>query len=162
MLSFFIRYIFCIRGWGLTAQKGSSQCSLSPKSPEPRLLDQPLRPKFLHILLCFLHPLPWRAQDPAPASACCFRVGRCTGPHTHRWASLAINSSTAKYISDLVSLMTLTFSSPPENSVPPDVTSSTPQERGSRVDLPPPVRGMSRGQSRSSILDTADGTPTLK
>lgn len=53
----------------------------------------------------------------------------------------------------------LTVSSPPENSVPPDVTSSTPQERGSRVDLPPAVRGMSRGQSRSSMLDTADGTP---
>lgn len=47
-----------------------------------------------------------------------------------------------------------------ENSVPPDVTSSTPQERGSRVDLPPAVRGMSRGQSRSSMLDTADGTIT--
>ncbi|XP_023283365.1 disco-interacting protein 2 homolog B-A [Seriola lalandi dorsalis] len=44
-----------------------------------------------------------------------------------------------------------------ENSVPPDVTSSTPQDRGSRVDLPPAVRGMSRGQSRSSMLDTADG-----
>ena len=52
------------------------------------------------------------------------------------------------------------LSSPPENSVPPDVTSSTPQERGSRVDLPPAVRGMSRGQSRCSILDTADGTLT--
>ncbi|KAA8591117.1 hypothetical protein FQN60_002060 [Etheostoma spectabile] len=46
-----------------------------------------------------------------------------------------------------------------ENSVPPDVTSSTPLETGSRVDLPPAVRGMSRGQSRSSILDTADGVP---
>ncbi|XP_031700491.1 disco-interacting protein 2 homolog B-A isoform X3 [Anarrhichthys ocellatus] len=44
-----------------------------------------------------------------------------------------------------------------ENSVPPDVTSSTPQERGSRVDLPPAVRGMSRGQSRSSMIETADG-----
>ncbi|XP_011620219.1 disco-interacting protein 2 homolog B-A isoform X1 [Takifugu rubripes] len=44
-----------------------------------------------------------------------------------------------------------------ENSVPPDVTSSTPQDRGSRVDLAPAVRGMSRGQSRSSMLDTADG-----
>lgn len=53
----------------------------------------------------------------------------------------------------------LNVSPPPENSVPPDVTSSTPQERGSRVDLPPAVRGMSRGQSRSSMLDTADGTP---
>ncbi|KAI4824473.1 hypothetical protein KUCAC02_012982, partial [Chaenocephalus aceratus] len=46
-----------------------------------------------------------------------------------------------------------------KNSVPPDVTSSTPQERGSRVDLPPAVRGMSRGQSRSSMMDTADGVP---
>lgn len=55
--------------------------------------------------------------------------------------------------------LTLIFSAP-ENSVPPDVTSSTPQERGSRVDLPPAVRGMSRGQSRSSMLDTADGTLT--
>lgn len=57
-------------------------------------------------------------------------------------------------------MVMLTFSSPPENSVPPDVTSTTPQERGSRVDLPPAVRGMSRGQSRSSMLDTADGTLT--
>lgn len=47
-----------------------------------------------------------------------------------------------------------------ENSVPPDVTSSASQDRGSRVDLPPAVRGMSRGQSRSSMLDTADGTLT--
>lgn len=29
------------------------------------------------------------------------------------------------------------------------------------MDLPPAVRGMSRGQSRSSMLDTADGTLTL-
>uniref|UniRef100_A0A668W3Z5 DMAP1-binding domain-containing protein n=1 Tax=Oreochromis aureus TaxID=47969 RepID=A0A668W3Z5_OREAU len=43
--------------------------------------------------------------------------------------------------------------------VPPDVTSSASQDRGSRVDLPPAVRGMSRGQSRSSMLDTADGVP---
>uniref|UniRef100_A0A8C7TCP1 Disco-interacting protein 2 homolog Ba n=1 Tax=Oncorhynchus mykiss TaxID=8022 RepID=A0A8C7TCP1_ONCMY len=55
--------------------------------------------------------------------------------------------------------------SPPENSVPPDVTSYTP-ERGSRVDsrvdLPPNAmtRGMPRGQSRTSMLDTtADGVP---
>uniref|UniRef100_A0A8C8HSI2 DMAP1-binding domain-containing protein n=1 Tax=Oncorhynchus tshawytscha TaxID=74940 RepID=A0A8C8HSI2_ONCTS len=48
-----------------------------------------------------------------------------------------------------------------ENSVPPDVTSSTP-ERRSRVDLPPNAmpRGMPRGQSRTSMLDTtADGVP---
>ncbi|KAL1020735.1 hypothetical protein UPYG_G00003970 [Umbra pygmaea] len=48
-----------------------------------------------------------------------------------------------------------------ENSVPPDVTSSTP-DRGSRpdsrVDAVP--RGMPRGQSRLSMLDTtADGVP---
>lgn len=54
-------------------------------------------------------------------------------------------------------MLTLPPPTPPENSVPPDVTSSTPQERGSRVDLAPAVRGMSRGQSRSSMLDTADG-----
>uniref|UniRef100_A0A8C9WEK5 Disco-interacting protein 2 homolog Bb n=1 Tax=Scleropages formosus TaxID=113540 RepID=A0A8C9WEK5_SCLFO len=49
-----------------------------------------------------------------------------------------------------------------ENSIiPPDVTSSAAQERAPRVDLPPnaPVRGMSRGQSRSSMMDTADGVP---
>uniref|UniRef100_A0A674BUK8 Disco-interacting protein 2 homolog Ba n=1 Tax=Salmo trutta TaxID=8032 RepID=A0A674BUK8_SALTR len=52
-----------------------------------------------------------------------------------------------------------------ENSVPPDVTSYTP-ERGSRVDsrvdLPPNAmpKGMPRGQSRTSMLDTtADGVP---
>ncbi|XP_052340768.1 disco-interacting protein 2 homolog B-A-like isoform X4 [Oncorhynchus keta] len=48
-----------------------------------------------------------------------------------------------------------------ENSVPPDVTSSTP-ERRLRVDLPPNAmpRGMPRGQSRTSMLDTtADGVP---
>uniref|UniRef100_A0A8C7T8A1 Disco-interacting protein 2 homolog Ba n=1 Tax=Oncorhynchus mykiss TaxID=8022 RepID=A0A8C7T8A1_ONCMY len=53
----------------------------------------------------------------------------------------------------------------PTHSVPPDVTSYTP-ERGSRVDsrvdLPPNAmtRGMPRGQSRTSMLDTtADGVP---
>ncbi|TRZ00032.1 hypothetical protein DNTS_033580 [Danionella cerebrum] len=46
------------------------------------------------------------------------------------------------------------------SSVPPDVTSTVPQERNSRVDLPPniAVRGMSRGQSRSSMMDTASDT----
>ncbi|XP_023646418.1 disco-interacting protein 2 homolog B-A isoform X1 [Paramormyrops kingsleyae] len=50
----------------------------------------------------------------------------------------------------------------PESSiVPPDVTSFAAQDRGPRVDLPPnmPVRGMSREQSRSSMMDTADGVP---
>uniref|UniRef100_A0A674BUV2 Disco-interacting protein 2 homolog Ba n=1 Tax=Salmo trutta TaxID=8032 RepID=A0A674BUV2_SALTR len=53
----------------------------------------------------------------------------------------------------------------PTHSVPPDVTSYTP-ERGSRVDsrvdLPPNAmpKGMPRGQSRTSMLDTtADGVP---
>uniref|UniRef100_A0A8C2L0M3 Disco-interacting protein 2 homolog Bb n=1 Tax=Cyprinus carpio TaxID=7962 RepID=A0A8C2L0M3_CYPCA len=43
---------------------------------------------------------------------------------------------------------------------PPDVPSQA-QARGSRVDLPPNavVRGMSRGQSRSSMMETADGVP---
>ncbi|MBN3301725.1 DI2BA protein, partial [Amia calva] len=47
-------------------------------------------------------------------------------------------------------------------NVPPDVTSSSSaQERTPRFDLPPPaaVRGMTRGQSRASIMDTADGVP---
>uniref|UniRef100_A0A8C2FLL7 Disco-interacting protein 2 homolog Ba n=1 Tax=Cyprinus carpio TaxID=7962 RepID=A0A8C2FLL7_CYPCA len=46
-------------------------------------------------------------------------------------------------------------------SVPPDITSSVPQDRNSRVDMPPniAVRGMSRGQSRSSMMDTAGGVP---
>uniref|UniRef100_A0A8C1QAG7 Disco-interacting protein 2 homolog Ba n=1 Tax=Cyprinus carpio TaxID=7962 RepID=A0A8C1QAG7_CYPCA len=47
------------------------------------------------------------------------------------------------------------------SSVPPDVTSTVPQDRNSRADLPPniTVRGMSRGQSRSSMMDTAAGVP---
>ncbi|XP_062872276.1 disco-interacting protein 2 homolog B-A isoform X2 [Trichomycterus rosablanca] len=47
------------------------------------------------------------------------------------------------------------------SSVPPDVTASVPQDRNSRGDLSssPAVKGMSRGQNRSSILDTADGVP---
>uniref|UniRef100_A0A667ZBN9 Disco-interacting protein 2 homolog Ba n=1 Tax=Myripristis murdjan TaxID=586833 RepID=A0A667ZBN9_9TELE len=60
---------------------------------------------------------------------------------------------------DLQPEATLHFPVTASLHVPPDVTSSTPQERGSRVDLPPAVRGMSRGQSRSSMLDTADGVP---
>uniref|UniRef100_A0A672P135 Disco-interacting protein 2 homolog B-A-like n=1 Tax=Sinocyclocheilus grahami TaxID=75366 RepID=A0A672P135_SINGR len=47
------------------------------------------------------------------------------------------------------------------SSVPPDVTSTVPQDRNSSVDLPPniTVRGMNRGQSRSSMMDTAGGVP---
>ncbi|KAJ3586961.1 hypothetical protein NHX12_013352 [Muraenolepis orangiensis] len=39
-------------------------------------------------------------------------------------------------------------------------SSTSSSERGNRLDLPPAVRGMSRGQSRCSMLDnTADGVP---
>ncbi|TKS71574.1 Disco-interacting protein 2 -like protein B-A [Collichthys lucidus] len=51
---------------------------------------------------------------------------------------------------------------PSENSAPPpDVTAVAPPSRGARVDLPSNavVRGMSRGQSRSSMMETADGVP---
>uniref|UniRef100_A0A8D3D9C2 Disco-interacting protein 2 homolog Bb n=1 Tax=Scophthalmus maximus TaxID=52904 RepID=A0A8D3D9C2_SCOMX len=49
-----------------------------------------------------------------------------------------------------------------ENShPPPDVTAVAPPARGPRVDLTSNavVRGMSRGQSRSSMMETADGVP---
>lgn len=49
---------------------------------------------------------------------------------------------------------------PSENNIQaPDVTSVAPPTRGPRVDLPSnaTVRGMSRGQSRSSMMETADG-----
>ncbi|XP_051780981.1 disco-interacting protein 2 homolog B-A isoform X2 [Erpetoichthys calabaricus] len=46
---------------------------------------------------------------------------------------------------------------------PPDVTtcSSSSSDRTSRIDLPPsgPVKGMSRGLSKTSIMETADGVP---
>uniref|UniRef100_A0A3B3ZQB5 DMAP1-binding domain-containing protein n=1 Tax=Periophthalmus magnuspinnatus TaxID=409849 RepID=A0A3B3ZQB5_9GOBI len=58
----------------------------------------------------------------------------------------------------------LSFLAPPENSAPPpDVTAVVPPvtTRGPRVDRPSnaTVRGMSRGQSRSSMMETADGVP---
>ncbi len=45
---------------------------------------------------------------------------------------------------------------------PPDVPSQA-QARGSRVDLPANAmaQGMSRGQSRSSMMETADGTESV-
>uniref|UniRef100_A0A3P8URK7 Disco-interacting protein 2 homolog Bb n=1 Tax=Cynoglossus semilaevis TaxID=244447 RepID=A0A3P8URK7_CYNSE len=49
-----------------------------------------------------------------------------------------------------------------ENNVPPpDVTAVAHAARGPRVDLPSTavVRGMTRGQSRSSMIETADGVP---
>lgn len=51
-------------------------------------------------------------------------------------------------------------SAPSENnSQAPDVTGVAHPARGPRVDLPSnaTVRGMSRGQSRSSMMETADG-----
>ncbi|XP_067302166.1 disco-interacting protein 2 homolog B-A isoform X2 [Pseudorasbora parva] len=47
------------------------------------------------------------------------------------------------------------------SSIPPDVTATVPQDRNSRVELPPNiiVKGISRGQSRSSMMDTAGGVP---
>uniref|UniRef100_A0A8C4GHL0 Disco-interacting protein 2 homolog Ba n=1 Tax=Dicentrarchus labrax TaxID=13489 RepID=A0A8C4GHL0_DICLA len=75
------------------------------------------------------------------------------------WINRSVqSSSTSSSITPAASLLADVLAHT-QNSVPPDVTSSTPQERGSRVDLPPAVRGMSRGQSRSSMLDTADGVP---
>lgn len=49
------------------------------------------------------------------------------------------------------------------SSVPPDVTSTVPQDRNSIVDLPPniAVKGMSRGLSRSSMMDTAGGMANI-
>lgn len=52
-----------------------------------------------------------------------------------------------------------------ENSAPPpDVTAVAPPARGPRVDLPSNavVRGMSRGQSRSSMMETADGRGNMQ
>lgn len=54
----------------------------------------------------------------------------------------------------------LLLSAPSENnSQAPDVTAVAHPSRGPRVDLPSnaAVRGMSRGQSRSSMMETADG-----
>uniref|UniRef100_A0A673CH79 Disco-interacting protein 2 homolog Bb n=1 Tax=Sphaeramia orbicularis TaxID=375764 RepID=A0A673CH79_9TELE len=53
-------------------------------------------------------------------------------------------------------------SQPQPHAPPPDVTAvAPPPTRGPRVDLPSNavVRGMSRGQSRSSMMETADGVP---
>uniref|UniRef100_A0A671Y128 Disco-interacting protein 2 homolog B-A-like n=1 Tax=Sparus aurata TaxID=8175 RepID=A0A671Y128_SPAAU len=54
-----------------------------------------------------------------------------------------------------------TLSHGENNAPPPDVTAVAPPSRGPWVDLPSNaiVRGMSRGQSRSSMMETADGVP---
>ncbi|XP_034079579.1 disco-interacting protein 2 homolog B-A isoform X3 [Gymnodraco acuticeps] len=53
---------------------------------------------------------------------------------------------------------------PSENSAPPpDVTAVAPPSRATRVDLPSAtVRGMSRGQSRSSMMETADARGNIQ
>lgn len=67
-----------------------------------------------------------------------------------------------------ISMLTLPYpfplSAPSENSAPPpDVTAMAPSSRSSRVDLPSnaAVQGMSRGQSRSSMMETADGKDSI-
>lgn len=49
------------------------------------------------------------------------------------------------------------------SSVPPDVTSTVPQDRNSRVEVgsSPVVKGVSRGSNRSSMMDTADGEQVI-
>uniref|UniRef100_A0A8C2L482 Disco-interacting protein 2 homolog Bb n=1 Tax=Cyprinus carpio TaxID=7962 RepID=A0A8C2L482_CYPCA len=64
------------------------------------------------------------------------------------------------YVGNWLSNMCYFVPDPVGGVGPPDVPSQA-QARGSRVDLPPNavVRGMSRGQSRSSMMETADGVP---
>uniref|UniRef100_A0A8C7T945 Disco-interacting protein 2 homolog Ba n=1 Tax=Oncorhynchus mykiss TaxID=8022 RepID=A0A8C7T945_ONCMY len=82
------------------------------------------------------------------------------------WINRSVqSSSTSSSASSTLSHGENKTQTQPQPHVPPDVTSYTP-ERGSRVDsrvdLPPNAmtRGMPRGQSRTSMLDTtADGVP---
>lgn len=71
---------------GSLRRKAALSAVLAQSLQSPDYWINRFRPKLLHVLIRFLHPLPWRAQDAAtaPAPACCFPVGRCTGPHTHR------------------------------------------------------------------------------
>uniref|UniRef100_A0A665WN48 Disco-interacting protein 2 homolog B-A-like n=1 Tax=Echeneis naucrates TaxID=173247 RepID=A0A665WN48_ECHNA len=68
-----------------------------------------------------------------------------------------------EWMTALLTLSSITSPAAPSgnNAPPPDVTAGAPPSRGSRVDLPSNavVRGMSRGQSRSSMMETADGVP---
>uniref|UniRef100_A0A8C6VW38 Disco interacting B n=1 Tax=Nothobranchius furzeri TaxID=105023 RepID=A0A8C6VW38_NOTFU len=73
-------------------------------------------------------------------------------------------SSTLSHGENVFNLTHLLFvpTAASENSAPPpDVTTVAPPTRGPRVDLPSNavVQGMSRGQSRSSMMETADGVP---
>lgn len=90
-----LRHVFCIRGRGLASQEGSPQRRAGPEPAEPRLLDQPLRPKLVHVLVRLLHPLPWRAQEPAAAAAWRLPAGRRSGPHAHRYGGLTTSWTAA-------------------------------------------------------------------
>ncbi len=58
------RYIIGVRGRGLPAEaSGCNQCNAGSESPESWVLDQPLCPGLLHLLLRLLHPLSWRRQN---------------------------------------------------------------------------------------------------
>uniref|UniRef100_A0A8D0AQ62 Disco-interacting protein 2 homolog Bb n=1 Tax=Sander lucioperca TaxID=283035 RepID=A0A8D0AQ62_SANLU len=72
------------------------------------------------------------------------------------------SSSASSTLSHGETVLPTSPAAPSENSTPPpDVTAVAPPSRGPRVDLTsnPVVRGMSRGQSRSSMMETADGVP---
>lgn len=66
---------------------------------------------------------------------------------------------TFQYLIHSSNLCTLLYPDAESSSVPPDVTSSVPQDRNSRgeVGSSPVVKGVSRGSNRSSMMDTADG-----
>uniref|UniRef100_A0A665WPQ2 Disco-interacting protein 2 homolog B-A-like n=1 Tax=Echeneis naucrates TaxID=173247 RepID=A0A665WPQ2_ECHNA len=92
------------------------------------------------------------------------------GSSTSSSASSTLSHGEAKpqpqsqeWMTALLTLSSITSPAAPSgnNAPPPDVTAGAPPSRGSRVDLPSNavVRGMSRGQSRSSMMETADGVP---
>lgn len=91
------RYIIGIRGRGLSAQaSGCNQCNAGSESPESRVLDQPLCPGLLHLLLCLLHPLPWRRQNsqPQPQPGADQHARRCAGTHPHRYRKIMSHTNT--------------------------------------------------------------------
>ena len=81
------RHVLSVGGRGLAAAAGGPERGAGPEPAEPRLLDQPLPPGLLHVLLRLLHPLPRRAQDPAPAPTL-HRHRRRPGPPADRYSPL--------------------------------------------------------------------------
>uniref|UniRef100_A0A4W6EIA8 Disco interacting B n=1 Tax=Lates calcarifer TaxID=8187 RepID=A0A4W6EIA8_LATCA len=82
------------------------------------------------------------------------------GSSTSSSASSTLSHGEAKPQPQMSSIVSP--AAPSQNSAPPpDVTAVAHPARGPRVDLPSNavVRGMSRGQSRSSMMETADGVP---